>query len=146
MQVEHRLSRLAIAIEDRAISALAESLVGRQLSGASQHPADQRVIVRTQIVRGRDVLPRDDQQMHRRLRIDVAERDEIVVFVHNRCRNLAGDDAAEQAVHPRMIDRPDRDGYVRVMTATRGILWISSRIASSRRRGRFTTRASMRSS
>jgi hypothetical protein len=146
MQVEHRLSRLAIAIEHRAISALAESLAGRQLSGSSQHPADQRVIVRTEIVGGRDVLPRDDEQVHRRLWIDVAERDEIVVFVNNRCRNLAGDDAAEQAVHLRMIDRRDRDGYVRVMIATRGMRWMSSRIVSSRRRGRFTTSASMRSS
>jgi len=121
MQVEHGLARLAIAVEDRSISALAESLVGRQLSGASQHPADQRVIVPTEIVGGRDVLSGNDEQVHRRLRIDVAERDEIVVFVHNRRRNLAGDDAAEQAVHPGMIDRLEQEGYVRVMTATRGM-------------------------
>jgi hypothetical protein len=44
------------------------------------------------------VLLRDHQQVHRRGRVDVLEREQFVVFVHHASRNLFGDDLAENAV------------------------------------------------
>ena len=36
--------------------------------------------------------------MHRRLRIDVAEREDVVVFVDDVGRNFAADDLGEQGI------------------------------------------------
>ena len=50
-----------------------------------------------EIVERRDVRARNDQHVRRRLRIDVVEGDGDVVLEHFLRRDLAGDDAAEEA-------------------------------------------------
>jgi len=40
----------------------------------------------------------DDQHVGRPLRVDIVERKHAIVFVHNRCRDLALDDLAEETV------------------------------------------------
>jgi hypothetical protein len=63
------------------------------------------VRVDTEVVQCGDMELRHDKDMHRRLRIDVFEGDHPVVFKNLRRRNLAGNDAAEEAVggHARLL-------------------------------------------
>src|SRR5579871_3997238 len=63
-----------------------------------QQPAPHRVLRGCQLRRRRDVLARDDEDVHRRLRVDVAERDDVVVLVHLGRGQVAGGDRAEEAV------------------------------------------------
>src|SRR5215469_16270222 len=45
------------------------------------------------------MLARHDEKVHRRLRIDIAERDASLVLIHALRRNLSFDDFAEEAIH-----------------------------------------------
>mgnify|MGYP006162790083 CR=1 FL=1 len=51
----------------------------------------------------RDVATGHDEDVRGRLRIDVLEGDDVVVFVDLRAGNLSGDDAAEQTVGHRNL-------------------------------------------
>jgi len=42
------------------------------------------------------MFPRNDEDMGRCLRIDVFERDDLVVLVNDLCRNFLRDDPAEE--------------------------------------------------
>ena len=44
--------------------------------------ADERVVLRCQIREGRDVFPRDHEDVRRCRGIDVAERDRVLVLMH----------------------------------------------------------------
>ena len=72
-------------------------ILGQSASGHHTAAEHEGVLVRRVDQRG-DVATRDDEQMDRRLRVDVLERDNRVVLLHDVARTLARDDAAEQAV------------------------------------------------
>ena len=63
----------------------------------SRHLSNERIVLRRQVVEGRDVPPGDDQHVHGRLRVDVLDRDEAIVLVDDGAGYLPGDDPAEQA-------------------------------------------------
>ena len=74
-------------------------------ASASILPSTRRVVRRRVGERG-DVPLRDDHEMHRRLRLDVVEREHVVVLVHLLRRDLAAHDLAENAVvHVSSCDR-----------------------------------------
>ena len=84
MDVEYRLPGLAVAVQHSAVAALVVAL----LPGNRRCPADElsheRLVFRCDIVRGRDVFLRDDQDVERRLGVDVVEREQIRVFEYLR--------------------------------------------------------------
>ena len=53
----------------------------------------------------REVTPRNNQNMRRRLRIDVFERDDVVIFVDDIGLELAGYEFTEQAIRIRLSHR-----------------------------------------
>ena len=103
VQVEHRLPGVGVAVEHGAVAALGVAALGGDCRGSPHHRADQAVVRTVEVVQRGDVRSRHDQHMHGRLRVDVLEGHEVVVLEHLLRRNLAGDDAAEQAAHARSI-------------------------------------------
>jgi len=69
--------------------------------GEQEHRADQRVVCRREIVESRDVPPRHDEHVQRRLRVDVSEGYQLAVGVDDLPGNLPRDDLAEQAIGHR---------------------------------------------
>ena len=94
--MEHRLAGVGVAVEDRAETARRVAALGGERGTTPDHPADKAVVLGRQVVQRRHVRARYDEHVHRRLRIDVGEGDELGVFIHARRRDLAGDDATEE--------------------------------------------------
>ena len=72
-----------------------------QRRGAAKHDPEDVVVRRSQVVERRDVPSGDDEQMKRRLRVDVLEGDHVLVVVDEMAGDLPSDDLAEQAVAHR---------------------------------------------
>lgn len=98
MNVEHRLSRAAVAVEHRAIALFTEPAFVREAGRATRHLSDQPIVCGSQIIQRRNVFPWDHQRMQRSLRVDVLNDDETIVFGEKRGRDFAGDNLAEEAV------------------------------------------------
>src|SRR5450432_3363291 len=91
-----RLPAIGIRIDDHTISGLGDSLALRQLRRQPRHLTDDQRILH--IGERRDVRARNDDDVRRRLRIDVAEGDALRRLRDELRGNLAADDAAEEAV------------------------------------------------
>src|SRR5687768_5521135 len=113
VDVEHGLSRSRIAVEHCPVTGTVVALFFGNVRGGAHHGADQPVVRRRQVVERRDVLLRDHQDVHRRLRVDVVEGEQLIVFVDLRRGNVTRNDLAEQAAHTSAIFRS--------MIATRGM-------------------------
>src|SRR5881628_1332690 len=89
------LPPLGTAVHSEPVAALGEARrFAQRLRG--EEAATQRLgVARLHRHDRRNVAPRDDQEVHRRLRIDVAERDDLVFDIRG---TLAGDDATEHTV------------------------------------------------
>ena len=115
MDMEDGLTRVAVGVEDRAVSAGRNPTIGRDCRRAPHYLADDPIVVRAEIVQRRDMLLRDDQHVRRGLRVDVVERENPIILVDDRRRDLTADDFAEEAVgHGRKF-------YFRRVTAVRAM-------------------------
>ena len=85
MQVRHRLAAVLLAVEDQPIAVRQAQLV-RQLGRDEMQMAEQFAVFRRNVRVGRDDLARDDEDVDRRLRIDVMEGEALVVFVDDAGR------------------------------------------------------------
>jgi hypothetical protein len=99
VDVKHRLPRLRVAVEDRPEARTVVPALPGDRRARPHHRADEIIFRRRQIVQRRHVLPRHDQHVHRRLRVDVVEGDQAIVLIDLRRGDLARDDLAEQAAH-----------------------------------------------
>ncbi len=118
VDVEHGLAGVGVAVEDGAEAAFAVPVAGRERGAPTDHLAHQAIVISGEIVQARDVPPRHDQHVHRRLRIDVLEGDEPFVLIDNRGGDLSVDDLAEEAVgHGSSSSQP----VYFLITATRGM-------------------------
>ena len=89
MDVEDRLTRFAIGVEHRPVAAIGVAVFFGDLRGGAMHGPNEAVVARRQIVQRGDVPARDDQHMQRRLRVDVLDRDQLIVLMNELSRNLA---------------------------------------------------------
>lgn len=96
VQVKYRLPGVGIGVDDRAISARGDALPAGQVSRYQDETAEQRRV--GGVVERVDVRPRDDEEVYRRLRIDVTKRDAVVRLGDQRRRNLFPHDTAEEAL------------------------------------------------
>ena len=88
------LSALLVAVHHHAETFLAALLPGQAL-GDEEHVSGQQPVFFAQVGEGGNVLLGDDQEMHRRLRADVVEGDDLIVFVELARRDLPGGDLAK---------------------------------------------------
>ena len=98
MDVEHRLTRSGVAVENSPVAAFLVPVFLGDRSCSTCHLTDQPIILSRQFVERWDVTSRHDEHVHRRLRIDVPECDEPVVLVDEVARDLAGNNSAEEAI------------------------------------------------
>src|SRR5690606_17208660 len=98
VDVVHRLPRVRPRVHDQPVPAVGHALRLRDLLGRQVEPADQLGVRRLERVDRGDVPPRDHQHVYGRLRVDVPERDRLLVLAHDLRRDLAGDDLTEDAV------------------------------------------------
>ena len=104
VDMEHGLPGIFAAVHHDAVAVLRESFPTRVLGGGQGQLADQVRLRRLQVIQGRnDLVLRNEQHVHRRLRCDVLERQHVVVFIDDGGRDLATDDLAEEgfAAHGR---------------------------------------------
>jgi hypothetical protein len=94
--MEHRLSRVWAYIHDGPVSLLDIASAG-DLSGREVTAADHFGILRLRFFQSSKMLSGDDQHMRRRLRIDVLKSKDMLILVNFLGRNLATENAAEEA-------------------------------------------------
>src|SRR6516225_8768986 len=106
MEMEYGLPRPGVRVRDETIPLRDDALLARDLRREEREAADHRRILRR--IERRDVLARDHEDMRRRLRRDIAERDEPCVLGDDRGGDLLARDAAEEAVvrHGRAPSKP----------------------------------------
>jgi len=102
VEVEYGLASAGSNVEDGAVSLLDVALAG-DVRGGEVATADEFGVGGCGFLQSVEMLFRDDEDVSRRLRADVFEGEDVVVFVDLLCGDLAADDAAEKA----------RDGWVR---------------------------------
>jgi hypothetical protein len=95
MDVKNDLPARLVAVHQSAVAGLGETLASRNLAHGSIHTPHERFIFRLEIIERGDMFPWHDQDVDRRLGIEVAESDYRVVFVHHVRRDVASGNLAE---------------------------------------------------
>ena len=91
-----------------------ERLLARDPRREDHHPPHPVGVRRVQVGRpGRALVPRQEEDVRRRGRRHVPDRDELVVLVHPRARDLAAQDAGEDVVRVVGHGHPRRDSSAR---------------------------------
>ena len=80
VQVKHRLPRLR-AVADHDAECVFHAELARDLADREQQVAEQRLVLRLRVREPRDLLLGDDEDMDRRLRVDVLEGEAQLVLV-----------------------------------------------------------------
>ena len=96
MNVENALAGFAVRVEDGAVPPVCVSALFRDYRRAAKQRADERVVLWSEIVQRGNVRFRYDQNVERRLRVDVFDDHELLVFVHPLHRNFAREHSAEK--------------------------------------------------
>ena len=96
MQVKNRLAGARAGVDDDAESASDCKLAGK-LGGHAVEVADQRLVGGIGLERRRKVFARNDQQMHRRLRVDVVKGEAGIIGIGDFGGDLPVHDFAEEA-------------------------------------------------
>jgi len=94
MNVIDGLATHLVAVHGDAEALLASLLDSQALCGV-EDVSGERLVIFVQIVKRGDVFFRDDQEMYRRLRADIMEGNELIIFIELAGGNRTGDDSAE---------------------------------------------------
>jgi len=96
MQVKNGLSGICALVDDHAVSPGEAELLRNHLRRVKQIFV---ISLIRKLREARNLLARNDQNMHRSLRLDIPKGHHVVVLIHNVSRNLALDDLGEQGRH-----------------------------------------------
>lgn len=97
MQMKHALPRIRPHVEHGAISASQTSLLGQRRGLELQVP-QYACFAASGRIQARNVLLRHQQDVRRRTRMDIFERQNVFILEHLPCGYLAGYDLAEKTV------------------------------------------------
>lgn len=86
--MENALPGSRARIDDHAIAFFSDPDLIRHLRGDPQHVAEHDLVLRSSVVQRIHVLAGDDQDVPRRLRIDVFERHNVIILVEDVRRKL----------------------------------------------------------
>ena len=90
------LSRSRAVVENDTEALLSDPLISRQLGSYTMNLPDKLLIPLLQIEEGLYVFARDDQDMNRRLGVDVPKRDDELVLVNDIPFDISFDNAAKK--------------------------------------------------
>ncbi len=98
MDMEYCLASTFIAVENQAVTVFIDTFVSGDLPGDKRHLASYRCIFLLEVIDGRNMLFRYDENMRWRLWIDIPESDKVIILIHLVTGNLSIPDLAKQAV------------------------------------------------
>ena len=90
------LTAVLAVVDNQPVAAFVQPQFAGNFGGFEQEMPEQRLVFGLGLGNARDGLFGNDQNMLRRLGVNVANREHQVVFVNNRRRNFAGDDFFKQ--------------------------------------------------
>jgi hypothetical protein len=94
----HGLSAVFAGVDHYAVT-FAEAFIAGDLGSSPEQVAEQGAVVRAALSERDDVLARRDENVHRRLRVDVGEGVAQLVFVDCGGGNASVNDLAKEATH-----------------------------------------------
>ena len=97
VQVIDRLAAPTPDVRGQSIAIFGDPLGPREVRGHREHATEERAVGVGQLQGRADVPARDEQDVGRGSRSDVADREDLVVLVQPGGRQLVGHDPAEQA-------------------------------------------------
>ncbi len=100
MEVEYGLAGIRPVVDDHPIATIVEARPFGHVGGQRQELSRNRLPVRSEIAEGGHMPARRDQQVDRRLRLDVSKGDGAGGFADELGAEVAPDDPAEDAVPP----------------------------------------------
>src|SRR5688572_16158234 len=104
VEMRDQLPAVLTLINDEPI-ALVQPLGSRDIMRHPQHLPQQVAVMLREVLDTLEVAHRDDEQMHRGLRLDVADHDDLIVAVHEVRFQLPVDDLAEYVVDHYLVRR-----------------------------------------
>src|SRR6185436_9869627 len=105
MKMEDALAGPAPGVRDDPVPARRDPLARREVLAHEEHPAEEPGVGLDRLADGGDVPHRHDEDVGRRLRAHVVERDDLVVAMRDPRRDLPLDDVAEDALAHRILSR-----------------------------------------
>src|SRR2546427_10220511 len=96
MDVIDRLARSGVHVEHRAIALFVDIRLHRKFLGNLEHLADERAVLRLQIIQCRNVLLGHDQKMNGSLRPKILKCNDEVVLMHKVRGCFAFNDSAKK--------------------------------------------------
>lgn len=113
------LPAVLAGVEDEPVPGVVDALGHGDLARRADKLGKQPVTGRGELTHVREVVPRDYQDVGRRLGVDVTEGDDTLPLQHYRGGDLSGSDPAEQAVwHNSIIVAA---GHLRCRTADQAV-------------------------
>jgi hypothetical protein len=103
VQVGDFLSAVCAGVDKNPIAAFGNPELTGQLLHYLEDFTNQWLIVGLHFICGHNMLSRDNQNMHRRDRIDILESHKIIVFKNKVCGNFSTDNLTEDAFHSLLL-------------------------------------------
>ena len=88
-----------IGVYEQSIAVPGHALLLGDFSGHGKHVTDQLFVFGMDIIDGGDLFGRNDQDMNRRLGLDIAKRRHLLVLVYDVCRYVAVDNFRKERRH-----------------------------------------------
>ncbi len=98
MDMPDHLPAGRVAIDNDPETVFSKTEVMGDLAGDLMNMTDQFIICSCQIKNGADMLARNDQEMMRRLRVDVLDDDQTIILENLLAGDLAGNDFTEYTI------------------------------------------------
>ena len=104
MEMAHALPSIRPRVDYNAVTALTQAFPLGQFGREPKHPSHKLVVTRIQMAQAGDMFPRYYENVHWRLGVDIAKRQQLIVLVnHGRGDLLRGyltEDAIAHCLHP----------------------------------------------
>lgn len=99
MEMGHQLPSLFTAVDYQAVAGFGDAFLLSKPVGDGDHVSHQGRLLPGYLGQRSEVFFGNDQQVHRRLGVDVAEGNYLFILVYDVAGYFTGDDVAEHAVH-----------------------------------------------
>lgn len=103
MKVMDGLLSVCTVIHDAPVSGFGNALLRSNAGGDPRDIGGKALILIVQSGEARHMLPGNNQDVHRRLGINISEGNDVAVLKHNVGRDLSHGDAAEKALSHRSV-------------------------------------------